>query len=43
MVVLEVVFDVMLVVPVVLSRVHLRLLLHYRQQRVQLLDITFTS
>jgi len=29
MVVLEIVFDVMLVVPVILSRVHLWFLLHY--------------
>lgn len=41
MVVLEIVFDVVLVVPVVLPRVHLWLLLRcYRQQCVQLLIFT---
>lgn len=44
MVVLEIVFDVVLVVPVILSRIHFWFLLHYRQQRVQFLDIIiFTS
>lgn len=43
MVVFEIIFDVVLVVPVILSCIHFWFFFHYRQQCMQLLDIIFTS